>query len=557
MQPDFEITGDWSIRQCDANNREFAQQVFSDAGASSKQFEWTAIKQNQIRTVFKVTTDSQIVFAKLHTAKGLRQRFKQWFVGDPAQREYETSRYARAHNVPCVHVFATAVSTRLRPSVMSLSHAINHAEPLAERFLHAKKIDHFNRIRELATSTAQLFATAHNARFLHADDHPGNILVEQTSDGRTRCIYVDVYGSRCGTDITMEDAANSLASIGQWFTDRATRTMRLAMVKRYVQLRGWPTDRMFLESFVRRIHTASLRRRSALYRKRDNRITKTNAHFRHVRLTDGWQSWITLRFRNQSELTGVVPPRWPDADLTGHLQELFGLASDPSGTGTLTNGPDHTVRFTSNLREAWSWRWFGSPLRRRYMMACMAMNRDIPTALPAGAAELRQGFRTCCAKQIEVRPPQCVPIQPLMRQLPPVSRRALLERIGRHLAMTFDRGLVITNISPDCIEATCFNGRDIPIWVRIVGRSTKMPLPMATRNWMLGRLASEARRARTVGTIEMTRVLRACIRSSFPGSQWKPVWLDVLAAMIPDSDRIPDSGGIPDSDNTDSSHSNP
>lgn len=531
---DFQSTGERSKRHSIGQDKDLAERIFADAGANetTRRFTWTSIKKNQVRTVFRVEAEGCVVFAKLHFANGFRQRFKAWFLGNPARREHETSQYAQSHGVPCVQVFAAGASRFGGQSTsMSLSHEIDDAESLADAFNRTNTSAALTDTRSLSASVAQLIATAHNARFLHADDHPGNILVQRTADGQSRCLYVDLYGSRCGQDISPSDAAASLASVGQWFADRTTRTHRLAVVKRYIQMRGWPTDRRFLKSFVNRILVASLKRRKILYRKRDKRIARNSAHFKHVKLADGWQSWITRRFRNQPELTGVEAPRWPESDLVGHLQQMFGIGTEASQSNPVINGPDDSVRFTSNTKEAWAWRWFGSPLRRQYMTACMAMNRDIPTALPIGLAEQRKGLGTSCTKQISVRPPQSVPIQTLMRQLPPESRRRLLERVGRHLAMTFDRGLVITNISPNNLEATSFKGQDVPIWVRIEGRGSKIPLPGPTRIWMLGQLATESRRAGIGNTVEMTRVLRACVRASFPGSQWKPLWRGVQDSM--------------------------
>jgi hypothetical protein len=527
---DFKSIGMFSIRHCDASSRELAEQILTDASSSepARRFVWKPVKSNELRTVFCVETPGGIVFAKQHVATGLRQRIKALFLGNPALREYQASHFAQKHGVPCVNVFATAASKfGGQDSIMLLSYAVENAPSLSEAFARVEGRDTFKDHRSLSASVAQLLATAHQAAFLHADDHPGNILVQRAGDGRLNCLYVDLHGSRCGQEVTHDDAAFSLASIGQWFADRASSSVRLSLVKRYIQLRGWPTTRAFLKSFLIRIHTASLRRRRILHQKRDNRIGRNNTHFAHVPLNNGWHSWITLRFRNQPELTGVRTPNWPESNLPDHLQEALGLNLNSPGTDSVTDGPGDSMWFASNFREAWGWRFFDSPAMRRYVMACKAMNRDIPTALPVGCAEQRKGWGTRCAKQLAIRPPQCVPIQTLLRDLPPAPRRRLLERIGRLLAQTFDRGLVITNISPTCLEATCLDGEDVPIWVRIEGRASASPLSKPVRNWMLGQLANEARRAGLGSTVEMSRVLRACVRSSFPSSPWKPVWRDV------------------------------
>lgn len=519
--------GTFSIRHCDASLREHAEQILTDLtnNESSRRFVWKPVKKNKLRTVFRVESSAGVVFVKQHVATGLRRRIKSFLFGDPTRSEYDASQFAQERGVPCVNVFATAEQNfDGRDSVILLSHAVENARSLSEEFAHIDGLGACVDYRSLAASVAQLLATAHDETFLHADDHPGNILVQRIGDDRPKCLYVDLQGSRCGRELSLDDAAFSLASLGQWFADRTPRSVRLAVVKQYIQLRGWPTSRTFLSSFLSRIHTASLRRRRTLYRKRDKRIGRNNAHFARVPLDDGWCAWITRRFRNQSELTGVHPPQWHESNLAGQLRSSFGLNANAPESNSVTDGPDDSTWFTSNLRESWSWRFFGSPAKRRYVMACMAMNRDIPTALPLGCAEQRSGWGTGCSKHIVERPPQCVPILTLLRTLPPAPRRRLLERIGRHLGKTFDRGLVITNISPNCLEATCLDGEDVPIWVRIEGRSLGRPVSKPVQNWILGRLASEAVRIEAASVVEMTRVLRACVRSSFPSSHWKSVW---------------------------------
>ncbi len=519
-----------SIERGDAESRALASKVMADLAAneSQREFTWDLVKKNNLRTVFRVTTPNAIVFAKLHHVTGIGQRFKNWLLGTPANREFDASQFATKHGVPCVNVFATALSRSPGATTsIALSHAVESSRSLADEFAELQDAGTPAACRQLSESVAQLLATAHNAGFLHADDHPGNILVQRVAEGQVKCLYVDLYGSRYGREVLPADSAYSLASLGQWFVDRASRTERLRVVKKYIQLRGWPTTGAFLRTFVEQIKAASTRRKRILYRKRDKRITRNNSHFKQVALSDDWHSWITLRFRHQPELTGAQPPDWPATDVAEFVRERFGLGSDDKQNNSISSGLDDSIRFTSNMREAWSWRWFGSPARRRYVLACEAMNRDIPTALPIGIAEQRSALGTRCAKDITGRPPQCAPIQTLLSELPCESRRALLERIGRLLAQTFERGIVISNLSPTRIEAACFNGLDVPIWVGIEGRSTMGQLSNPTRSWMLAKLAIEAGCTGMGDAIQMARVLRACVRSTSSVSDWKLTWREV------------------------------
>ncbi len=509
---------------------DLAAQVFADLNASPahRRFDWEVVKQNQLRTVHRVTTPDGVVYAKQHLATGFVQRIKGWFIGNPAQRESDAGKFAKTHGIPCVDLFAVStVNSGGVHSTVSLSHSIEHARSLSDEFSQPGVGDRAANRRVLGEAVALFLATAHNATFLHADDHAGNILVRKGVGGNPECHYVDVYGARCGAEVTRTDAAFSLASLGQWFLDRTSKSERLRVINRYVHLRGWPTTRATRRSFVRQIDDASKSRRNKLYRKRDKRILCGNAHFGRFALGGGWRAYITRRFRSQPIFTGAQIPDWQITGLADHLREVFGLSEYNRKTDTVTNGPGDSIWFTSNMRETWSWRWFGSPARQRYVMACKAMNRDIPVALPVGLAEKSSGIGIQCAKQMTARPPQCVPIQSLLNELPSDSKRALLEKTGRLLAMTFMRGLVVTNISPTRIEVTCLNGEEIPMWAGIVGCSTSIRLSVPTQVWLLGILATEARNCGLDDRIQMARVLRACVRTMGMGTQWKAMWRDI------------------------------
>ncbi|NOX60314.1 MAG: hypothetical protein GXP29_15850 [Planctomycetes bacterium] len=502
------------------------------AAPASSDVESERIKQNSERSIFRVVVDDRCVYVKEHIQRSATHRLKWWLLGNPARREHDASRYAIAHGIACAEIFASATVSdpNARARAISLAHNIANAAPLSCVFEQTVRQGTRREQVMLATSVAGLLAKAHASDFLHADDHPGNILVRRRNDA-FETFYVDLYGARFSKPVLRADAARSLAAIGQWFKRRASRSLRLAFLKKYIDARGWSSNRAFLRDFVRQVERASLHHAQQLFQKRDRRIGRTNAHHHRIGLADGWRVWLTLRFRPSQEETGAVLPVWPNDNLADHLNTMLGTEVSRQDGERITDGPSGSTQFARTWSQGLAWYLFASPARQRYRMACASMNRDVPTVLPILCAEQRSGASVRCARQIVGRPPQCMGLSELLQKLPATARRHLLEQVGGLLSATFDRGLAIRNISPTRIEVACHKGQDIPMWAGIIGRVNSRPLSAKVRTWMLARFAREAMRGGNFQSSELARVLRACVRRSGNAGRWKQTCVDVLAAM--------------------------
>lgn len=529
------INAGFSIRLGEPEARRRAESILRAGDGENK---WQLVKQNRLRSIYRVETDSGAVFVKAHVESGVSQALKSRLLGDPAQREFEASHYASAQGIPCVHVFAAGkFESEGRFRSFSFSHALDNTASLASMFQEVAQADSVQQRSNLIASVAQLLGAAHRGRFLHADEHPGNIMVT-CGDGETySCVYIDVYGARCKRDVTLSDAASSIASLGQWFRDRASRSVRLSFVKQYIRQRKYPQTASFLRTFLAKIESASQRHRQALYRKRDRRIGKSNAHFQRLDLPNGWRAWTTARFRNQSELTGVAPPAATSDLSSNDLLNMFGIHPSGDAGESLRNDPDTATQFSLTWWRGFLWRLFGSPLRRVHESGCQALNRDIPTEIPSGCIEQR-GAIVRCAKRLVTRPPQCLPLVTLLDKLPDAQQRQLLERVGWLLARTFDRNLVILNMTPRRIEVTCHKGENVPLWTGILARPTRKPVSASVRNWMLTHLTNEALQCGCGDTHRMARVLRACVRRTNPADRWRDVWREVQKTVtVPIAER--------------------
>jgi len=487
------------------------------------------IKESADRCVFRLNHATGIFYVKQHVRSGWIARVKDALLGDPARREFEAGRFAYARDVPAIVVVAHC--TRALPGGRRAAATISSAEQDAAGFAQAWTNTLQNAASnqahrpalELIGALAQVTAKAHNAAFLHPDNHPGNILVRRSAAHAPECIYVDLYGARVGRLVTEADAARNLATLDQWFRGRATRGLRWRFLREYTALRrNWRT-RAALRRFARLIDAAARRHARRLYAQRDRRIGRRNAFFDRQIAEDGACVLTTRRFRRLPELLDVPTPDAP----TGQGPNA------PTGPAPADIGETHYAqRWTEEL----AWWVGGSPAWRRFRGACTLMNRDIPTVIPLACRWTRRrlGIGQCAWRAL--RPADSATLREWMDAATGCDRSRLLVSAGRLIAETLARGAVVRNPSPLRIEVSGMLGGAVRVyWSGVEVSTVAVPAPAHARNWMLAQLAQSVAADPGVSHTDRARVLRACCRRlGLFGDRhgWKVVWRAIAADMV-------------------------
>lgn len=497
----------------------------------------TRVKQNALRRVYRVSVGDRVFFAKAYDRSGWRARLIGWLRGDPAKREIRAAQYAMRHHVPAISFCASSSgrdAQTLRRS-LSISPAVTNIGTLADMDRGAKEesgsVKH-DRQCKLIDACAKLLATAHDAAFLHPDNHAGNILV-QYRDGGFHCLYVDVYGARCGVSVSRSDAARNIAPLAHWLSHRCSMTQMLRGLLAYIQARGLFATRDARNRWIRSVIRQTRLQAQRLYRKRDRRIGRPGRYFDRIELAGEWRAIVTLRLR---DVAGDVGNQLPAADTAAFRSEVqqrirddFAVAVGP----VLVDRSDTERFFSRRMFEAWCWRWGNSALRR-YRSSLVAMHRDLPCVVGWSYMERRDGSWIRQVAWIRLTPPNCMPIGEWLASNQDASRqRWVLDQTGQLFADTLERGLVPRNLydAPLSVQDDGDHGRPRVIWSGIEATIVTGSASRSARRFALGQ---GARATDDLSALQVARVLRAYCRRS-RCVHWKCVWRDLAAGLTVES----------------------
>ncbi|HRX83826.1 MAG TPA: lipopolysaccharide kinase InaA family protein [Phycisphaerae bacterium] len=483
------------------------------------------VKSNAQRRVYRLTHSSGVYYVKQHIRRGFVSWLHDRALGDPARREFEAGKYAEAHDVPTVtmEAWTTQQLSGGRRAAVLITREERDVQGLAPSWEIAQNVGHGRGAeRQLGTALVALIARAHDAAFLHPDNHPGNILVRGAGTVDPQCIYVDLYGVRLRRPVNDSDAARNLAALAMWFMRRATRTQRLRFLKAYAgQRRRWSSAQA-LRTFARQIDRAWARHARRLFAQRDRRIGRRNAFFDRQTAEDGALVVATRRFRDLPQMLDLPAPDAPDASASPVAEAIL-AAPDTSET-----------YFAQSRFTGWAWRIAGSPAWRKYRSACLLMNRDIPTVVPLACRwTLARGAISQCGWR-RLRPPDAAALREWLDVLAGRQRADLLERVGRLVADTLLRGAVVQDPTLLTLEvAGVLRGDPRVYWAGVQVSAVSVPAPRHAQQWMLSVLAQASANDAAVTRADRARVLRTYCRrlgpTQAPGG-WRSFWRSIAAA---------------------------
>ena len=195
----------------------------------------TIIKENTVRTVYRVQVDGRELIVKHYRSRGLRDALKFLFVRTKARAEWRAARRMAEAGllVPTMIAFAerrtgpffrdASLAMDLIPGVYSPLGLLQQGQPMRRSVL--------DRIPELV-------AQMHRHRILHTDFHTGNLLARQRPDGSVELHVIDLHSVRFSLWLTIGDRADCLAPIVQSLTDLVPHDELEQMCRRYAQEAG-------------------------------------------------------------------------------------------------------------------------------------------------------------------------------------------------------------------------------------------------------------------------------------------------------------------------------
>ena len=413
------------------------------------------VKANPNRRVWLVRLDGGAFYVKEFVTRGWADRLRGMLRGSPALLEWQAGAFAASAGVPCVGFVACLVrqSRSGRGHSILITEAAEGAVPLPEAYRTVCRSDEqqpgTRSVRSLADAVARFLADAHAAGFLHRDGHPGNILVRGAGEATPEVLYADLYGASTGSPIDDVRSSGGLAQLDQWFRRRASRTLRLRFLRRYLEHRLGAANLKgeVLRRWIGRIRLAARRHTATLYAKRDRRIGRRGKYFTTLALPDGWRAVVPLRFRHRNEFPAPTHPDRSDTQWQEWLLQRWPTLVGEQGPPADLVVQRHTA---SGVAQGLAWSLLGSPAWRTFEIGHRLRHRDVPCVWPLVAAQRRSGAGRLEAVLVTEARPHTSVLADLLdgtdehaAQLDDdACRTAVLASVGRLLALAEGCGVV-------------------------------------------------------------------------------------------------------------------
>jgi len=364
--------------------------------------EWTRIKQNASRTVYRGKIARKDIYLKHFHGQSFFHRLAGMLGISGAARELYYAQYLRSAGVETPEPLAASSRQPQWCATLAVENALPgdqwHSQKLADG--NAGK----QAIASATTALAKLVARMHGAGVIHRDLHLGNVLVVQ-QDQTARLVLTDLHRLKRRMHLSRLSRTANLAQLLHDRRDTTTRTQRLRFLKHYLAqsgargtLRGWE----FLITQMARRHT---RKHHA---HRDRRITGKNRYFTDVSLPNRWKGHVVLASKHR-------PPGSTAADQVLTTEQWTRVLSqgtrllEGDGVEIIKDSPSgQVVRRRLKIgeieldvhikrpRRKRPWKIVLDCLRpsrslRAFRIGHQLMTRGVNTALPLAAVERRIG----------------------------------------------------------------------------------------------------------------------------------------------------------------------
>ena len=372
----------------------------TDSLDAPREPDWTQIKQNASRTVYRGKVGDTDIYLKHFHGQSFFHRVARMLGVSGASRELYYAQFLNSAGVETPEPLAASSRRPEWYATVAVENALPgdrwHSQQLAAGPAGQKAIDHATK------ALAEMVARMHAAGVIHRDLHLGNILVAQR-EGAPRLVLTDLHRLKRRMRLSRLARTANLAQLLHDRRDTTTRTQRLRFLKHYLArsgargtLRGWE---LLIDQMAGR-HT---RKHHA---HRDRRVTGRGRYFTDISLPDHWKGHVVLASKH-------IPPGSTAADHVFTAEQWSEILSrgpallEGDGVEVIKDSPSGRVIrrrlkvgeleldvHIKRPRRKRSWKILLDCLRasrplRAFRIGHQMMTRGVDTALPLAAVERR------------------------------------------------------------------------------------------------------------------------------------------------------------------------
>ncbi len=290
------------------------------------------LKDNELRSVWRVPIGEQIVVAKVFRPPGGWARLKARLFGPPGKREFEAAQFGHAHELSVVRPVAYGSRAGDKTGVrVLLTEEISDAQSLSSHWL--SKADSSGRRtpaidNAIVTRAAAFLESLHRAGFVPADLHPENILVDRDD----RYVLVDLHKARFGIPVTEVLRILNLADLNQWFRRHAGRTARLRFLLAYLTYTMEQPSPRVVRKYARETEEVTGWKAEKLEKKRARRIFGDNRYFGVLTLPGNWRAHVYLQAKHPLRGSRCSHLQFGTSDWVKALEPLLSAEGDSDPT---------------------------------------------------------------------------------------------------------------------------------------------------------------------------------------------------------------------------------
>jgi tRNA A-37 threonylcarbamoyl transferase component Bud32 len=353
------------------------------------------IKDGPHRAVYRVRGSGLDVYVKHYRPLGFRARLREWLRPVKAKREFELGRILQARGVPTPVPLAWGTCPA---SSWLVTETVQDAQTVLA-FLEegrSHSADCSARSRQIfARALGAFVARLHTAGVLHADLHPGNILLRRPPGGDPEFALIDLHAMRLRSPVRWVDCRRNLVIFNRYFLLRATRSDRRRFWAAYTAALGAIAPQPSGQA-ARQVEETTWESNRQFWRARDRRCLASNRYY--VRVHCGDLRGFAVRDLDPARLKALLAD--PDAVLSRAgvrilKQSLSSTVAELTWPGVGTCGRVVLKRFQVRDR---SDPWLGlvrrsAPLRS-WVFGHGLRERCLPTARPLAVFHRhRRGLR--------------------------------------------------------------------------------------------------------------------------------------------------------------------
>ena len=202
-----------------------------EANAGSAQ----VVKQNPVRTVFRLVFDGELVYVKWHRYRGIADAVKSLIRGTRAEREWKAAYALERNDITAVKPLLLGVRRKMGLPVESFLVTLGvtgvglHA--MLESFAVSSGEDNAARRMRLTRALGDLLHALHESRISHPDLHGGNLLVLEPND---ELFTMDLHAVRLYRRLPQRARLQNVGFVCAAFNDPVlTATDRLRFIHAY------------------------------------------------------------------------------------------------------------------------------------------------------------------------------------------------------------------------------------------------------------------------------------------------------------------------------------